>query len=146
MLYARSVGMHCPLTHPATASPQIGEDTGFRRNDLIWQYTFPNPPGQFTPDGGALTPIFSSMYGAESTSPFWYNLGNGQAFISLVLQHPYGESDQAWGFVNNNPTTTGPASWVGFIGPINVNVSAAPRAAVGAAIAAVAAAVFAVLL
>jgi len=49
-----------------------------------------------------------------------------------VIQHPYGESDNAWGAM---PTSSGAAAYMGYFGPIPIPVSpaatsaAAPRAA-----------------
>ena len=126
----------------------IGEDTGTRRTDYVWEYTFPNVAGTTTsPAGGLLTPIFTTMYGAETTSPYWQKVGNN-GYLSLVVQHPYGESDNAFAATS---TSSGVWAWMGFIGPINLAavpapaVSAAPVAA-RAAVAALAAAVVALLL
>ena len=55
----------------------IGEDTSTHRVDFMWQYAFPNAPGTGVPSGGSLTPIFSTTLGAETTSPYWHNMGNG---------------------------------------------------------------------
>jgi hypothetical protein len=38
---------------------------------LVLQYTFPNVAGSGSPVGGTLTPVFSTMLGSETTSPFW---------------------------------------------------------------------------
>ena len=148
----------------------IGEDTGTRRTDYVWcvashalawcrrdtksaclaarrEYTFPNAAGSATsPAGGVLTPIFTTNYGAETTSPYWQKVGN-YGYLSLVVQHPYGESDNAFATTS---TSTGVSAWIGFIGPINLGAgaaaaSAAPMAARAAA-AALAAALLALLL
>ena len=126
----------------------IGEDTGTRRTDYVWEYTFPTAAGSTSsPAGGILTPIFTTMYGAESTSPYWQKVGNN-GYLSLVVQHPYGESDNSFAATS---TSTGVAAWMGFIGPINTaavwtaTASAAPAAARAAA-AALAAAFLALLL
>ncbi len=107
------------------------------------QYTFPNPPGTLTPDGGKLTPIFSTNFGAETTSPYWHDFGDGTGYLTAVVQHPYGESDVAFA---NTATSTGPAGWIGFIGPIYLNPSSAVSVSTGLALAAAIAAVAAVLL
>jgi hypothetical protein len=125
----------------------IGEDTGTRRTDYVWEYTFPNAPGSGSPAGGILTPIFTTMYGAESTSPYWQKVGNN-GYLSLVVQHPYGESDNAFAATS---TSSGVWAWMGFVGPINLNAPAAPStsaapAAARAAVAALAAAFLALLL
>ena len=126
----------------------IGEDTGTRRTDYVWEYTFPTVAGAGgSPAGGVLTPIFTTMYGAESTSPYWQKVGNN-GYLSLVVQHPYGESDNAFA---GTSTSSGAAAWMGFIGPINTAAvwtapaSAAPAAA-RAAVAALGAAFLALLL
>jgi hypothetical protein len=85
--------------------------------DYIWQYTFPNAAGTGSPVNGTLTPIFTTVLGAETTSPFWHNMGNGMGYLSLVTQHPYGESDNAWGAM---PTSSGAAAYMGVIGPIPI--------------------------
>ena len=126
----------------------IGEDTSTRRTDYVWEYTFPTVAGAGgSPAGGVLTPIFTTMYGAESTSPYWQKVGNN-GYLSLVVQHPYGESDNAFA---GTSTSSGASAWMGFIGPINTAAvgtaptSAAPAAA-RAAVAALAAAFLALLL
>jgi hypothetical protein len=63
----------------------IGEDTGNHQNDLIWIYDFPT---------GALTRVASTPYGSETTSPYWYTVGDWN-YMTFIVQHPYGESDQA---------------------------------------------------
>ena len=62
----------------------IGEDTGSHQNDLIWIWDF---------NTKALTRIASTPYGAETTSPYWYTVGDWN-YMTFVVQHPYGESDQ----------------------------------------------------
>jgi len=64
----------------------IGEDTGSgHQNDAIWAYDL------YTHE---LTRIFTTPYGSETTSPYFHpNLG-GFGYITAVVQHPYGESDQ----------------------------------------------------
>ncbi len=62
----------------------IGEDTSGHQNDLIWIYDLAS---------GAMTRIGSSPYGSETTSPYWYTIGDWQ-YMTFVVQHPYGESDQ----------------------------------------------------
>jgi hypothetical protein len=127
----------------------IGEDTSARRTDFVWEYTFPTAAGSASsPAGGVLTPIFTTNFGAETTSPYWNKVGNN-GYLSLVVQHPYGESDNAFA---NTATSTGVAAWIGFIGPINLAPAAAPApysaapVAARAAAAALAAAALALLL
>ena len=88
------------------------------------QYTF--PATGLT--GGTLTPIFSTMLGSETTSPYWHNVGNGMGYLFNVIQHPYGESDFAWGAV---PTSSGVSAYIGYIGPIPIpaTATAAPNTA-----------------
>ncbi|ANB33304.1 secreted PhoX family phosphatase [Rhodovulum sulfidophilum] len=63
----------------------IGEDTGSgHQNDAIWAYNMTS---------GALTRIFTTPYGSETTSPYWYPDINGFGYLMGVIQHPYGESD-----------------------------------------------------
>lgn len=82
----------------------IGEDTGSgHQNDIIWAYDFSSEK---------LTRIQTTPYGAETTSPYWYPDINGWAYLTSVVQHPYGESDQA------KDTGAGEArAYTGYIGP-----------------------------
>ena len=64
----------------------IGEDTGSgHQNDMIWAWNSKTDE---------LTRIQTTPYGAETTSPYYYPNINGWAYITSVIQHPYGESDQ----------------------------------------------------
>lgn len=64
----------------------IGEDTGSgHQNDLIWAYDL---------ETKSLTRILSTPYGSETTSPYFYPNINGWGYMVMVVQHPYGESDQ----------------------------------------------------
>lgn len=82
----------------------IGEDTGSgHQNDVIWAYDF---------DADALTRIQTTPYGSETTSPYWYPNINGWSYLTSVVQHPYGESDQS------EDTGAGEArAYTGYIGP-----------------------------
>jgi len=63
----------------------IGEDTGRHQNDVLWAYNL---------NTGNLTRIFSTPYGSETTSPFVYrNINNTNDYLTMVVQHPYDESD-----------------------------------------------------
>ena len=62
----------------------IGEDTGGHQNDLIWIWDF---------EAKSLTRVASTPYGSETTSPYWYTVGDWN-YMTFVVQHPYGESDQ----------------------------------------------------
>jgi len=63
----------------------IGEDATFEhQNDFLWAYNLST---------GTLTRIASGIYGAELTSPYYYRNINGWDYMTLVVQHPYDESD-----------------------------------------------------
>jgi uncharacterized protein len=63
----------------------IGEDTtDGHQNDAIWAYEMAT---------GDLTRILTTPYGAETTSPYWYGDIGGWAYLRVVVQHPYGETD-----------------------------------------------------
>lgn len=83
----------------------IGEDTGTgHQNDLIWAYNLTSK---------SLTRIFSTPYGAETTSPYFYPNINGWGYVMGVVQHPYGESD-------TDKAESGSAerrAYTGYIGP-----------------------------
>ena len=83
----------------------IGEDTSSHQNDAMWAYDVHTQK---------LTRIFTTPYGSETTSPYWFPNVNGWGYLMSVIQHPYGESDQARGA---DPEATGSASWMGVIGP-----------------------------
>lgn len=61
----------------------IGEDTGDHPNDFVWSYDLTTKK---------LTRIVSTPYGSETTSPYWYDI-NGFGYLSLVTQHPFGETN-----------------------------------------------------
>jgi secreted PhoX family phosphatase len=63
----------------------IGEDTGDgHQNDAVWSYDMVER---------TLTRIFTTPYGSETTSPYWYPNINGFAYLKVVVQHPFGEAD-----------------------------------------------------
>jgi secreted PhoX family phosphatase len=63
----------------------IGEDaTTEHQNDFLWAYNLVT---------GTLTRIASGVYGGELTSPYYYRNINGWDYMTLVVQHPYDESD-----------------------------------------------------
>ena len=63
----------------------IGEDTSRHQNDVLWAYNL---------NTGALTRIFSTPYGSETTSPWVYrNINTAKDYLTMVVQHPYDESD-----------------------------------------------------
>ncbi|GLC38775.1 hypothetical protein PLESTM_000774600 [Pleodorina starrii] len=86
----------------------IGEDTSEHVNDVIWAYDI---------ETRALTRIFSTPYGSETTSPYWYGSINGFSYITATVQHPYGESDTD---KVTDPLSFGVAGAAGVIGPLPV--------------------------
>lgn len=81
----------------------IGEDTGAHQIDYIWAYNVK------TKD---ITRIFTTPYGSETTSPFWYPNIAGNAYMTAVVQHPFGESD-----AEKKDSDADLESWVGVVGP-----------------------------
>jgi len=82
----------------------IGEDTGSgHQNDVVWAYNMAT---------GKLTRIFSTPYGSETTSPYFYGNVGGHAYLTAVVQHPYGESDE-----DKLADPTDARAYVGYIGP-----------------------------
>lgn len=70
---------------PGQKTLLIGEDTGDgHQNDMVWAYNI---------ETKALTRIFTTPYGAETTSLYYYPDLNNFGYIMTVIQHPYGESD-----------------------------------------------------
>ncbi|QKF64587.1 PhoX family protein [Campylobacter corcagiensis] len=85
----------------------IGEDTGSgHQNDAIWSYNIAQDK---------LTRIFTTPYGSETTSPYYYNNIGGFGYITAVIQHPYGESDED---KLSNPQDA--RAYTGYIGPLPV--------------------------
>lgn len=82
----------------------IGEDTGSgHQNDVIWAYDLA---------ASSLARIQTTPYGSETTSPYWYPNINGWAYLTSVIQHPYGESD------GDKDTGTGEnRAYTGYVGP-----------------------------
>lgn len=84
----------------------IGEDTGSgHQNDVIWSYDLRSL---------TLTRVMTTPYGAETTSPYWYPDIGGHAYLTGVVQHPYGESDT--GEAANSPegATLSKRGYVGY--------------------------------
>ena len=73
----------------------IGEDTSSHDNNLIWIYDL------YT---GAMTRVASTPVGAETTSPYWYTVGDW-SYMSYIVQHP-------------GSSVTGTAGYIGYVGPI----------------------------
>lgn len=85
----------------------IGEDTDAHQNDALWAYDL---------NTKALTRIFTTPYGSETTSPFYYRNINGFDYMTLVVQHPYGESDTD----KVTDAADQKRAYVGYIGPLPV--------------------------
>ena len=82
----------------------IGEDTGTgHQNDAIWAYNMTS---------GALTRVFSTPYGSETTSLYSYSNVGGHGYLMAVVQHPYGESDE-----DKLADPADARAYVGYIGP-----------------------------
>jgi secreted PhoX family phosphatase len=82
----------------------IGEDTGKHQNDMIWSYNLSSEE---------LTRIQTTPYGSETTSPYFYPNINGFAYLTSVIQHPFGESDQ--GMLEDDQEARG---YTGYVGPL----------------------------
>jgi len=83
----------------------IGEDTGSgHQNDAIWAYDL---------DTNDLTRIFTTPYGSETTSPYYYPDINGWGYLMAVVQHPYGESDE-----DKLSDPSDAMAYVGYVGPL----------------------------
>ncbi len=83
----------------------IGEDTGTgHQNDAAWAVNG---------DTKAMTRFVTSPYGSEITGLDWYSDINGFAYLTTVIQHPYGESDAD---KLKNPEDA--RAYVGYIGPV----------------------------
>ena len=88
----------------------IGEDTGSHPNDFMWAYDVVT---------GDMKRIFSTPYGSETTSPFWYTI-NGYSYLGAVTQHPFGEvksSHADFGLVDTSARST-----FGVVGPFDFTV------------------------
>ncbi len=82
----------------------IGEDTGSgHQNDVIWA---------LNTESGQMDRIFSTPYGSETTSPYWYTDINGFGYLMAVIQHPYGESDE-----DKLADPADARAYMGYIGP-----------------------------
>jgi secreted PhoX family phosphatase len=88
----------------------IGEDTSAHPNDFVWSYDLATKK---------LTRILSTPYGSETTSPFWHKDVNGYGYLSVVTQHPFGEtsaSDVEFSLVGA-ASAGEKESFVGVVGP-----------------------------
>ncbi len=92
----------------------IGEDAvQGHQNDMMWAYQV---------EGNQLTRMFTTPYGSESTSPYWYSNIGGHGYLLGVIQHPYGENDGSPAGVPQpqDRYTIGSLAdrdWTGYIGP-----------------------------
>ena len=96
----------------------IGEDaTTEHQNDFLWAYNL---------ESKSLTRIASVPYGAEVTSPMYYRNINGFDYMTMVVQHPYDESDYFKGPDATIGSSKSPAkanamrAQVGYLGPFPV--------------------------
>ena len=86
----------------------VGEDSEkAHRIDNLWAYDTKLKK---------LTRLMTVPYGSEITSPFYYKNINGFAYITTVIQHPYGESDKRL-VPDDSPERRG---HVGYFGPLPV--------------------------
>lgn len=83
----------------------ILEDTSNHQNDLSWAYDL---------NENTMTRIFSSPYGSEVTSGWWYPDINGWAYLFTIIQHPYEESDQDQANLAVNPYFDGVSGYLGY--------------------------------
>jgi secreted PhoX family phosphatase len=82
----------------------IGEDTGSgHQNDAVWALNLGK---------GEMTRIATTPYGAEATSVDWYPNLNGHGYLTMVVQHPYGESDEDKAMSRDDAR-----GYVGYVGP-----------------------------
>jgi uncharacterized protein len=81
----------------------IGEDTSHHQNDMLWAYNVKTQ---------ALQRIATTPFGSETTSPFWHTNVNGYGYVTMVTQHPFGESDS-----DKAASAADFESYVGYIGP-----------------------------
>lgn len=82
------------------------------QNDVLWAYSLTD---------GVLTRLLSSPVGAEVTSPWYYHNLNGWDYLTVVVQHPYGEgldSTQLLGFTTEEDKNLAKRATFGYIGPI----------------------------
>ncbi|MFZ5445235.1 MAG: PhoX family protein [Myxococcota bacterium] len=85
----------------------IGEDsTGEHQNDAVWAYDTVS---------GDLTRIMTTVYGAETTGPYWLPNLNGFGYLKVQVQHPYGETDQD--LASSDPAMGATQSYTGYVGP-----------------------------
>jgi uncharacterized protein len=82
----------------------VAEDTGSgHQNDATWAVDATSKE---------MTRITTTPYGAENTSVDWWPDVNGFAYLTTVVQHPYGESDE-----DKLQDPAEARAYVGYIGP-----------------------------
>lgn len=82
----------------------VAEDTGSgHQNDATWAIDATSKE---------MTRITTTPYGAENTSVDWWPDVNGFAYLTTVVQHPYGESDE-----DKLQDPAEARAYVGYIGP-----------------------------
>ena len=122
----------------AGAQLMIGEDTDKHVVNLVWIWDFQT---------GKMTRVASVPMGSETTSPYWYTIGDWQ-YMTLVAQHPYGAGTvdnvhDSYKTLEADADSTGPSrvtscmlvllhhnlglvfstghkAWIGYVGPIPV--------------------------
>lgn len=83
----------------------IGEDTRYHENDVVWYMDLTTEKR---------SRIFSAPYGSEVSGIYWHSNINGWSYMMVVVQHPYGESDEE---KRGDKDATGLRGWIGYIGP-----------------------------
>lgn len=84
----------------------IGEDTTTgHRNDVLWAYNF---------NSGSLSRILSTPYGSEVTGVGYFPKIRNWSYMTAVVQHPYGESDQELADTTKNPYYEGSEGYIGY--------------------------------
>eukprot|EP01025_Chloroclados_australasicus_P034245 TRINITY_DN35056_c0_g1_i1.p1 TRINITY_DN35056_c0_g1~~TRINITY_DN35056_c0_g1_i1.p1 ORF type:complete len:678 (+),score=86.99 TRINITY_DN35056_c0_g1_i1:29-2062(+) len=86
----------------------IAEDSNKHQNDILWYYDLRN---------NNMTRILSGPYGCEITGTSFYPNLNGFSYITAVIQHLYGESDQSKAFEEG---AFGMNGAIGYYGPFPV--------------------------
>ncbi|BCN94195.1 hypothetical protein THMIRHAM_19800 [Thiomicrorhabdus immobilis] len=84
----------------------IGEDTSAHPNDMAWAYNIKN---------GTMERIFTGPHGSETTSPFWHKDINGTGYLTMTVQHPFGEVSGSY----VRPAGVETKSEAGYIGPFD---------------------------
>lgn len=76
------------------------------QNDFMWAWD---------PSTGKLTRVATTPYGSEVTGiNVVTDLSGGYNYMTMVVQHPYGETDIEQGDKATNPFSEGPEGYVGY--------------------------------